>query len=160
MDIEGVIEEVRKRVNLKIYPIRLEEANEMKILEWVKKYEVFQIIDAINIAEKYLRPCNDENVNLFFDKMGGVLFNISQSPIDQKISHIKAISRQNTIWDEEGTYLLKEYINELKKHYTEEQIVEDLDINISKITRFVGHWQEWLTTMRGKIEDVKGWDRK
>ena len=124
-----LIEMISSYVNSKIHPRILNENGKRFIIQWLKKFDVEKILEAIDISSnQYLIFKNDEpdpaSVELFLSKIGGVLNVRQRSPIDQQIAYIKGIARKRLSYFDEkwGSIILSNYVEALQKHYSEPEV--------------------------------------
>lgn len=155
-----------KHINSKITPLSLNENGKQSVSKWLQKFDTEKILDAIDIsAKQYLKYQNgdlDKNsVELFFEKIGGVLVVKNLPPIKQKIAYIKGIARNRlSYWDDKkGSIILSNYVNALEQHYDEEQLLADLENEVSKITKEAKNWSEWRNTIEKWTSDIQGWNK-
>lgn len=167
MDSE-VCEKLITIINEKIAPFFLNKKGEADIACLTARYPYEFIVDCINIGvSRYFQY--DENGNLtkdsvdeFLDKLGGIAFNKSQSPIDQEISHL--VNRGNVIfnyWDKyRATDLITRYVEALQEHWSEEAIVRDLKGDALGLMYNSYSWSQWVSNMENWIDDVNSWAEK
>jgi hypothetical protein len=160
--VEGVVE----YINSKIPGSSLNGNGKQVIDGLLKKFTSKQVIDAVNIAaQKYLKYEKDyptkDSVEIFVNKIGGILHLSQMSPIKQKLAYIKGIGRNRfNYWNEKvASIILSEYCDSLKKHYTEDQILTDLDAEVIRITKEAEHWSEWKMTMEQWTLDINHWNK-
>ena len=153
-------------IEKRISPYDLRENRRASLSLLFKKYPEELLLECVNIGIKqYFRYDNNgvltkDSVETFLNKLGGIAFNKSQSPIKQEFNHIKntCCSIYN-YWDTtEGIDILEEYVSELRKvNWTEEQILSDLQNDVKRLCNRCRNWQQWSTSMRRWISDVKSW---
>ena len=153
-------------INGKMSPWLISDGEKGTIGQWLKKYEVEQILEGIDIAAtKYLKQdeegTTNESADLFVSKIGGVLHVKSLSPIQQKIAYIKGIARNRfSYWDEKkGAIILTNYVNALQQHYDEEQMLVDLEKEVERITKSSKNWTEWRDLLENWTQDVYAWEK-
>jgi len=163
-DVNGM---VGNYLNSKMQPWTLSDSGKQSIKDWLKKFEVQNVLDAIDIAAtNYLRydenGATDESADLFISKIGGVLHVQSLPPIQQKLAYIKGIARNRfSYWDDrKGAILLGNYIKALEQHYNEAQIINDLEKDVERITKSSKNWSEWKSTLDDWIIDISKWEKK
>jgi transcriptional regulator with XRE-family HTH domain len=161
-----VVEMLVDYINSKIAPLSLNENGQQRVVKWLKKFSTEQILDAIDIsANQYLQYENGEieqtSAETFLKKIGGVITVKNMPPIKQKLAYIKGIARNRfSYFDEKtGSIILENYVNELEKHWEEQQILDDLETEVSKITKDAKNWTEWRGILEGWIEDIKKWGK-
>lgn len=162
-----VSEMISDYVESKMNPFTLNEKGKKSIFEWSKKFETEKILDAIDIsANQYLKYENDvleqESVEDFINKIGGIVYVKGLSPIKQKLAYIKGIARNRFFWDDKiGSIILSNYIKQIEKHYDEEQILKDLENEVMTITKEAKNWTDWRNTIEGWTSDIeKNWGNK
>ncbi len=120
----------------KIENFSLNDTGKKKIPPLTKKYQLADILESIDLsASKYLSYDNDanliqESVEEFLKKVGGILANKNNPPVDQKASYIKGICRNRfNYWNPQtGSIILNNYIKALRDYgWSEEQILDDLE---------------------------------
>ena len=166
-DYEIEIEETLFRyINEKIKPLYIEEPGKDIIRQWIEKFEINEIFLAIDIgAKSYIKRYDGEilkkSAELFFEKVPGIIKVRKLPPVEQKLAFIKGIARNRYSFDETvGSSILKSYVSELEKHYSEEQILDDLENVVSPMTKDSKHWNQWLKQMEKWIEDIQTWEKK
>jgi len=163
---EEVNELIVDYVDSKIKPLYLTEEGKSTFLNSIKKFETQEILDAIDIAaKKYLKNESEEifkaSAELFLNKISGVIVVQSLPPISQKIAYIKGIARNRFYWNErEGSMILNNYVKALEEHYSEQQILNDLENEIIKLTKQVKNWTEWKNTIENWTADIYKWEKK
>lgn len=157
-DINGMI---GAYINSKMHPWPVKENFKTTIQKWLNKYDLQDILDAIDISSsKYLRfengDATDQSAEDFLNKIGGILHNKNLSPIQQKLSYIKGIARNRFgYWDDrKGSIILSNYVQALKKHWTDDQILDDLDKEVEKETKQADNWSQWRGIIEGWTDDI------
>lgn len=116
------------------------------------------IIEAIDISYKnYIQIGDDGNPTFdsaanFLSKIGGIAYNNSLSPIDQKLMHIKNICKSKfSYWNnDKATVMLNNYIKALRKNqWSDEQILADLNGETMDVVRDSNKWSEFRTAIEG-----------
>lgn len=159
--IETIIEE-------KIRPFTLNEVGKAGIANLTKQYPYKLLIECIDIGvASYFRYNKNneliqESVNDFLNKLGGIVFNKSKSPIDQEISHIVNIGQSIfTYWNKDrATQILRDYVYELRQHWNDETILGDLQGETKRLLNSSSNWTQWTSNMEQWIVDVRGWKEK
>jgi hypothetical protein len=161
-----VVDMITDYINSKITPLSLNESGKQSVAKWLKKFDTEKILDAVDIsAKQYLKYDNGEldkeSAELFISKIGGVIVVKSLPPVKQKLSYIKGIARNRfSYWDDKkGSIILSNYLNELEKHYDEEQVLADLENEVSKITKEAKNWTEWKNTIEKWTSDIQNWEK-
>lgn len=88
-------------INDKIAPYSLNEIGKSQLAQTIRKYPYELLRECIDLGiEQYFhydeKGLTRESVDEFLNKLGGIAYNKSQSPIDQEISHIKNKCKKNT----------------------------------------------------------------
>ncbi len=162
----------RKRIetiiNERISPYSLNEKGQADIARLVKQYPYELLKECIDIGvASYFRY--DENgeltqlsVNDFLNKLGGIAFNKSRSPIDQEISHLVSIGTMKfSYWNKNrASQLLHNYVKELRSYWSETDILEDLKGDTARLMGNSKNWSHWTVSMEQWISDVRGWKEK
>jgi hypothetical protein len=162
-----VVDMITDYINSKIQPLSLNENGKMNVTKWLKKFDIEKILDAVDIsAKQYLKYENGEvekeSAELFLSKIGGIIVVQNLPPIKQKLAYIKGIARNRfSYWDDrKGTIILSTYVTELEKHYDEKQLLEDLENEVSRITKEAKNWSEWKSTIEKWTSDIQNWEVK
>jgi len=153
----------------KIYPYTLNERGMADVSQLVRQYSYELLVECIDIGvSNYFRydaegNLTKESVNEFLNKLGGIAYNKSRSPIDQEIYHLKNKGRfQFAYWNEQkADDLLQEYVQALRSYgWTEEKILEDLKGETVRLMNKKRNWTEWSEAMSQWIYDVKHWSNQ
>ena len=147
-----------------ITPSSISESWKNTIKWWLRKSSLKEVLDGIDTSSsKYLRYVNDkitlESIEDFFHKVWGILTIRNKSPIDQKIAYIKWIWK-NRFWYWDSTMasiLLADYVKALKKHYTDEQVLENLDTEVMVLTKTANHWSHWKNALESWTASIQEW---
>ena len=116
-------EKLTKYIEDKAKSIKMGERAKSKLATLLIDYELDFLKECVDISfSKYIIYDCDNNIKLssfknFFNKIGGIAYNRSLSPIDKEIAHILNIgSKSFSDWDSaNANTILKQYITELKK---------------------------------------------
>lgn len=157
--IETIIKE-------KIAPYTLTDKGMADISQLVRQYSYELLLECIDIGvSTYFRY--DENGKLtqdsasnFLNKLGGIAFNKSRSPIDQEIYHLKNKgNRQFAYWNSQrADDLLHEYVQALYLYgWSESMVLSDLRGESVRMMNNSSNWTQWSHTLEGWIHDVKHW---
>jgi len=162
---EDEIEKVKEYVNAKINPYTISEHGLQQIKKHLKKYGTSNILEAIDIStSRYLVRANSGeltkfSVNEFIDKIGGIAFNRSLAPVDQKISMLKQLAKSHLKDCTPGvmSIVLNNYVNLLRQYlgYTDQQIVDDLNGDVRLIVKSCWDWSEFEKTIVDRIAKIK-----
>lgn len=152
----------------KIHPFRLNESGLANISQLVKQYPYNLLIECIEIGvARYFRYDQEgcltrKSVEMFMEKIGGIAYNKSRSPIDQEIYHLKNKGKcKFAYWDlAKAEKLLREYVKELAiAGWSEEEIVKDLQGESSQMMNTAKNWSEWSSNILQWIKDIQGWNK-
>ena len=150
----------------KIHPFTLNERGEADLSLLVRQYPYELLTECIDIGvSAYFRYDQDgnltrESVQVFLDKLGGIAYNKSRSPIDQEIYHLKNKGKQRfSYWNPtKADDLLNEYIKELCLFgWSESMVLSDLRGESARMINNARNWSEWSSTMEQWIKDVRSW---
>lgn len=160
----------RKRIetiiNERIYPFSLNERGKADLAQIVRKYPYDLLVECIDIGvAAYFHY--DENgkliqksVQTFLNKLGGIAYNKSRSPIDQEIYHLKNKGKSLFgYWNpQKADELLHTYVNELISYgWSEQMILADLQGESSRMMNNARDWSTWANTIGHWINDIKHW---
>ena len=149
-----------------IFPYELSSSGKSSAANLFHKYSEDLLIECIEIGTKqYLSYDSDnvptkESVEAFLNKLGGIAYNKSRTPIRQEIQHIKAIGHKvYSYWnDNESDNILYDYTKALSDAgWTEARIIKDLQEEVLRLINRMGNWTEWSEIMCGWICDIRGW---
>lgn len=155
-------------ISEKIGPYSLNEKGQADVAKLTKQYPYELLIECIDIGvASYFRYDKDgeltqDSVNDFLNKLGGIAFNKSRSPIDQEISHLVNIGRMKfNYWDKNiAAQILHNYVKELRVYWDEEAILEDLQGETVRLMNTSRNWSQWTASMGQWIVDVRNWKEK
>ena len=160
-------EEFIKYIEDRTAPYTFRETGRAKLSELFRNYPESLLLDCVDIGiQQYFTYDADgnltkESVGLFLNKLGGIAFNKSRSPIDQEIKRIAKICKNNFYyWDDrKGEILLEKYVLALKqKGWSEEKILNDLKDELTIMSKSCRNWTEWTETVEHWINDIENWD--
>ena len=155
-------------VSEKIRPYSLNEKGKADVAKLVKQYPYELLKECIDIGvASYFRYDKDgeltqNSVNDFLNKLGGIAFNKSKSPIDQEISHLVSVGRMKfNYWDKNrASQILHNYVKELRIYWDENAVLEDLKGETVRLMNTSGNWSQWKANMEQWIVDVRSWKEK
>lgn len=145
-------------IEKKIKPHTLSDFGKTDVSIWLNKFGLEMIIEAIDISYRnYIQIGDDGNPTFdsaanFLSKIGGIAYNNSLSPIDQKLMHIKNICKSKfSYWNnDKATVMLNNYIKALRKNqWSDEQILADLNGETMDVVRDSNNWSEFRTAIEG-----------
>ena len=157
--IETIIKE-------KIAPYELTDKGMADISQLVRQcsYELLRECIDIGVSTYFRYDENGEltrdSVNKFLNKLGGIAFNKSRSPVEQEIYHLKNKGNcQFAYWNPQcANDLLHEYVQALCSYgWSESMILSDLRGESVRMMNNSSNWTQWRHTLEGWIQDVKHW---
>lgn len=155
-------------INEKIHPFSLNEKGRADIARLVAQYPYDTLKECIDIGvAKYFRYDEDgklsqDSVNNFLNKLGGIAHNKSLPPIEQEILRLKNKGKYTfRYWrDDIADQILHNYVKALRVHWTEQQVVEDLKGDTTRLMNSSGNWSTWTSRMKHWIDDVNKWGQE
>ena len=153
-------------VKEKISPYTLNERGIADLAQLVRQYPYELLLECIDIGVasyfQYDKEGNltRESVQTFLNKLGGIAYNKSRSPVDQEIYHLKNKGKcKFTYWDpQRADDLLHEYEQALHLYgWSESMILSDLRGESARMMNNSSNWTQWTQTLEGWIQDVKRW---
>lgn len=150
----------------KISPFSLNESGKSTVANLMRRYSPDLLEECVDIGiAQYLTydsagTPTRESVEKFINKIGGIAYNKSRTPIQQEIQHIKSVAKSiYPYWnDSAGRDTLDDYVTALKNvGWTEEAIVKDLQEDVMRLTNRAMNWSQWFDGMRKWISDIKQW---
>ena len=159
MNLENLIQYIEN----KIQGYKINAHGKLVIENLYKKYNFDLLIECVDISAEYylIFDENDfptkESVENFFDKIGGIAYNKSLSPVEQKINHVMNYGRKifyDWRWNE-AKLLLKRYVSKLKEfEYSDEEIIENLNDYVMLIMEYSQNWRHWYNSIKEQIEQM------
>ncbi len=162
MDISDFIDYIEERT----YPYTFRENGRAQLSELFRKYPEELLLECVDIGiSQYFRydaegNLTQDSVGTFLNKLGGIAYNKSRSPIDQEVYHLKNKGKANfAYWNiQRAGELLNEYIKELRLFgWSDSMILSDLRGETSQMMNNSRNWTEWSSTMEHWINDVRHW---
>ena len=160
-NLSNKIEEI---ISKKILPYQLDKKEEITISRLSSQFSYDLLLECVDIGiSTYFNYDENgcltrESVTNFLEKLGGIAYNKSRSPIEQKILHLKNAGKLNKhYWNDKcADKLLHSYVSELiVSKMPESKILDELNGKIMTFTKQSRNWTEWSSTMTKMIEDVK-----
>ncbi len=160
-------EEFIAYVEERAYPYTFLENGRARLSELHRKYSESLLLECIDIGIKqYFRydtegKLSQASVSEFLNKLGGIAYNKSRSPIDQELYHIKNLCKKTySYWnDTQGDDILARYVRALRKaNWTEDQILDDLQTEVIRVCNSSRNWTQWSEKMEQWIADIGKWD--
>lgn len=162
MDISDFIDYIEERT----CPYTFRENGRAQLSELFRKYPEELLLECVDIGiSQYFRYDEEGNltrdsVGTFLNKLGGIAYNKSRSPIDQEVYHLKNKGKANfAYWNiQRAGELLNEYIKELRLFgWSDSMFLSDLRGETSQMMNDSRNWTEWSSTMEHWINDVRHW---
>ena len=153
-------------VEKRTHPYTFRENGRAKLSEIFRKYSESLLLECVDIGIKqYFKY--DENgqltqnsVEQFLEKLGGIAYNKSRSPIDQELSRIRNYCKKNfAYWnDQQCEEILLRYTRALKNAgWSETEILDDLQTEVKRVCNSSSSWTRWAGTMENWISDILSW---
>lgn len=158
--IETIIKE-------RISPYTLNDRGKANISQLERQYSYEQLLEYIDIGVSTYFKYDDngeltrESVETFLDKLGGIAFIKSMSPIEQEIFHLKNKGkRQFSYWDpNRANSLLHKYVDLLNSNgWGESMILSDLQGESTRLMNNSKNWTEWSRAIEKWIDDISSWN--
>lgn len=119
-------------------------------------------------AQQYFRyddsgTLTKESVGEFVNKLGGIAYNKSKSPIDQEITHIKnRCKKLYSYWnDAQGEDILIRYVRALRNAgWSDDRILDDLQTEVKRICNLSRNWSQWEDAIERWIKDIDNWENE
>lgn len=151
----------------KIQPYTLNSIGKNNLSVLINEFSIEDLINAIDISYKNYITLDDNgnidnnSVNTFLNKIGGIAHNNSLSPIEQKVKHIKNYAKNKFAYWNEGVAnnIINNYIKALRKNnWIDEQILEDLNKEVMNVVTNSGNWSQWRNQMENWTDDILNWE--
>lgn len=158
--IETIIKE-------KIYPYALNQREIAELSQLSRQYPYELLLECIDIGvSNYFQydqdgKLNYDSVEKFLNKLGGIAYNKSRSPLEQEIYHLKNKGKHKfSYWnDRKADDLLHEYIQALSLHrWSEQRILDDLREDFVHMMDRSKNWSNWRSTLEQWIKEIKQLD--
>lgn len=148
------------------YPYTLRENGKAHLSQLFRSYPEELLMECIDIGiESYFRY--DDNGNLtrdsvseFLNKLGGIAFNKSKSPVDQEIDRLKNKGNYHfSCWNsQKADDLLREYVQALYSYgWSESEVLNDLREESVYMMNRSKNWTDWSQTIEMWISQIKHW---
>lgn len=156
-------------INSKIENFSLNESGMRGIEKLTKKFELSDILEAIDISEsKYLQydvnnKLIQDSVEDFINKIGGIIVLKNKPPVDKELAYIKGICRNRfNYWDNRvGSIILNNYVAALREHgWTDERVLDDIQTEVRPKTIECRNWSQWKKLIEGWTADIQKWERQ
>ena len=151
----------------KIQPYTLNKIVKNNLSVLINEFCMEDLINAIDISYKnYIEldengDIDNNSINTFLSKIGGIAHNNTLSPIDKKINHIKSYARNKFSYWNEGVAnnIINNYIKALRKNdWNDEQILENLNKEVMNVVTNSGNWSQWQNQIENWTEDILNWE--
>lgn len=151
-------------IESKITPYKLNEYQKNTIKILFQKYSLEEIINSIDISFKkyisidYNNNIMEDSINNFINKVGGIAYNNSKSPIEKKKIYIRNYCKNKYLYwnDEKAKIILDQYVNLLFVNgWSKEDIEYDLDNECFDVCKTSSNWTEWRNHMEGWINSLQ-----
>ena len=156
-----------KYINDKIAPYHLTLSAENKAILLLKKYSLELLIECVDISlATYISYGDDgkpqqNSINKAIDKIGGIAYNKSLTPVEKEIAHIcNTGAKAYAYWDDKkAKALLHQYVKHLSKHWSEFDIIQDLKTEVMDLFATKSSSSQWTNQVSDWIDDIIGWDK-
>lgn len=159
-------EELIKYIEERSYPYTFRENGRAKLSSLSREYPGSLLLECVDIGiSQYFRYDEkgnliQESVSEFLNKLGGIAYNKSRTPVDQEIYHIKNLCKKiYAYWNDfKGDEILARYVRALRNaEWTENQILDDLKTEVIRVCNSSWNWSQWSETMERWITDIEKW---
>lgn len=153
----------------RIKPYALNERGMADLSQLVRQYSYELLLECIDIGvSAYFEYDEDgiltrDSAQTFLNKLGGIAYNKSRSPVDQEIYHIKNKGKSKfSYWNpQRADDLLREYVQELySSGWSESMILSDLRGESLRMINNSSNWSQWTHTLEAWIQDLKRSDEE
>lgn len=153
----------------KIKPYALNERGMADLSQMVRQYPYELLLECIDIGVSAYFEYDEngiltyESAQTFLNKLGGIAYNKSRSPVDQEIHHIKNKGKYKfTYWNpQRADDLLHEYVQELYScGWSESMVLSDLRGESLRMINNSANWSQWTHTLEEWIQDLKHSDEE
>jgi len=143
-------------VQERIAPFDLTDSGLAKLRSLKNRFPEAVLMESADIGvDKYLKYGQDgrltqESVQAFIDHVGGIAYNKSQTPTEQKISHIKHISKNRLSYFNEyyAERKLRDLVYAIKRAgYTDDELFVFLADTVEPFVRVCYSWMVWQDQM-------------
>lgn len=156
-------------INERISPYSLNDIGKADISKIVRQYPYELLLECIDIGvSNYFKYDENgcltkESAEKFLNKLGGIAYNKSRSPVEQEIYHLKNKGNYKfTYWNSQrADDLLHEYVQALySQGWSENMVLDDLRGDSSRMMNKSNNWSDWCSTIEQWIYDVKHWNEE
>lgn len=132
------------------------------IYNWIKKYSIEDILNAIDSSEKrhlvYSSDSDelDKNIGKFLDSIPNSIRSKNNSELDSRIGYTGGIARNRfNYWDNKKGYsILNDFRRKISTLLCEEDVLEVVNNQLIPMTKTVANWSEWKITVEKLAEDI------
>lgn len=146
--------------------LKINERAKSKIATLLIDYSLDFLKECVEISfSRYIKYDQNGKIELnsfndFFNKIGGIAYNRSLTPIDREIAHILNVGdNAYSYWDNNtAKAILKKYIIELQRNnWTNDKILNDLKNEVLPLFNTANNWSRWRAIMEDWIDDIASW---
>lgn len=161
--LESKCQDIIDIVEKRLMPFKLSEKQKSVLRVLARKYDGIIMLDCIDIGiTKYIEYDSDnvptnESVENFIDKLGGIAFNKTRSPIDNEVVHIMNICKnQFDYWNPvRGKEILYTLIVALRKaECDEDTIAKFLRDDVIAMTWHATSWTTWRNAINRWLDNL------
>ena len=156
-------------INERISPYSLNDIGKADISRIVRQYPYELLLECIDIGvSNYFKydekGClTKESVDTFLNKIGGIAYNKSRTPVEQEIYHLKNKGNYKfSYWNSQrADDLLHDYVQALySQGWSENMVLDDLRGDSALMMNKSNNWSDWRSTIEQWIYDVKHWNEE
>lgn len=156
-------------INERISPYSLNDIGKADISQIVRQYPYELLLECIDIGvSNYFKydekGClTKESVDTFLNKIGGIAYNKSRTPVEQEIYHLKNKGNYKfSYWNSQrADDLLHDYVQALySQGWSENMVLDDLRGDSALMMNKSNNWSDWRSTIEQWIYDVKHWNEE
>lgn len=164
---ENFEEDIIDIINLKIAPMSLNEKGRSTIKKLLNQYQYTLVLECVEISfSTYINydengNATKESVENFINKIGGIAYNKSLSPLVAKIRHIVNLVRNDFSYfdSNKAQALINSYVKALRSNdYSDDMIIKDFDEELIPMIGECKNWSEWKSRMELWINNVYDWN--
>ena len=156
-------------INERISPYSLNDIGKADISQIVRQYPYELLLECIDIGvSNYFKydekGClTKESVDTFLNKIGGIAYNKSRTPVEQEIYYLKNKGNYKfSYWNlQRADDLLHDYVQALySQGWSENMVLDDLRGDSALMMNKSNNWSDWRSTIEQWIYDVKHWNEE
>ena len=150
----------------KIFPYTLRENGRSDMFRLYRKYSEELLMECVDIGISQYFQYDSEgtltqtSAQEFLNKLGGIAYNKSRSPIDQEVYRQKNKCKKSySYWnDSKADGMFWAYIQSLRDAgWNDGQILQDLQNEVNRLSNSSRNWTQWSNSMLKWIDDIKHW---